>query len=56
MRRLIFWTTVASGVVAAVLLYRRGVAPSEIAVDVVQHPFRSLVNELHTPAPQPKEA
>ena len=56
MRKIIFWTTILSGAVAAYLLYRRGVPLGEIAEDVTSHPVRSMVHELHIAAPQPKEA
>jgi hypothetical protein len=56
MRRILVWTTIVSGVVAAYLLYRRGVPLPQIAEDVTSHPIRSMVNELHVTAPQPSEA
>jgi hypothetical protein len=56
MRRIILWTTILSGAVAAYLLYRRGVPVGQIAEDVTSHPIRSMVSELHNAAPQPKEA
>ncbi len=56
MRKIIFWVTVGCGSVAAYLLYKRGVAPMKIAQDVFTHPVSTMVNELHTPASQPREA
>jgi hypothetical protein len=56
MRRIFVWATIFSGAVAAYLLYRRGVPLKQIAEDVASHPIRSMVNELHLTAPQPKEA
>ena len=56
MRRIFLWTTILSGAIAAYLLYKRGVPLTEIAEDVTSHPIRSMVNELHVTAPQPKEA
>lgn len=56
MRNILVWTTIFSGVIAAYLLFRRGVPLNQIAEDVTSHPIRSMVNELHLTAPQPKEA
>ena len=46
MRKLIFWTTVLSGAVAAYLLFKKGVPASDIASEVLTHPIGTLVHEL----------
>ena len=48
MRKVLFYTTVACGAVAAYLLFRRGVPVSQIAADVMQHPIGTLVHELQS--------
>ncbi|MDP9038319.1 MAG: hypothetical protein M3O02_03470 [Acidobacteriota bacterium] len=48
MRRMIFWATLASGAVAAYLMYRRGESFGTIAQKAVGNPVGSLVNELKT--------
>jgi adenylyl- and sulfurtransferase ThiI len=48
MRRFIVWATVASGVVAAYLMLRRGAPVTEVALKSVGNPVGSLVNELKT--------
>ena len=48
MRRFIFWATIASGVVAAYMMYRRGESLPKIAGKTVLNPIGSLVNELKT--------
>ena len=45
MRRFIFWATIASGVIAAYLMYRRGESIGTIARETVQHPVGSLIQE-----------
>ncbi|HEX4066675.1 MAG TPA: hypothetical protein VHZ09_11690 [Acidobacteriaceae bacterium] len=45
MRRALLWATVASGIVAAYLMYRRGERPATIVRESVQHPVRSLIDE-----------
>ena len=46
MRRIIFWATIASGVAAAIIMYRRGESLPTIAKATVTNPIGSLVNEL----------
>ncbi len=46
MKKAIFWVTVTSGVVAAYLMWKRGVPLSEVASSAVEHPFGSLLDEL----------
>lgn len=46
MRRLIFWGTVASGVVAAYLMLRRGESIGNVAQRAIGNPVGSLVNEV----------
>ena len=46
MRRIIFWATIASGVAAAYMMYRRGESLPSIAGKAVLNPVGSLVNEL----------
>jgi hypothetical protein len=48
MRRFIFWATLASGAVAAYLMYRRGQPIFDIAEKTVLNPVGSLVHELRT--------
>ena len=48
MRRMIFWATITSGVVAAYLMYRRGEPVGSIAKKAIIHPIGSLVNEMKT--------
>ena len=48
MRRIIFWATIASGVAAAYMMYRRGESLPSIAGRTVLNPVGSLVNELKT--------
>lgn len=45
MRKALLWATVASGIVAAYLMYRRGERPATIVRESVQHPVRSLIDE-----------
>ena len=45
MKNFIFWATVASGVVAAYLMYRRGESLGTIAQRSIGNPIGSLVNE-----------
>jgi len=44
--KLIFWGTIASGVVAAYLMYRRGASLTTIAKDTITNPVGALVTEL----------
>jgi hypothetical protein len=46
MRRFIFWATIASGVAAAIIMYRRGESLPTIARKTVTNPVGSLVNEF----------
>lgn len=46
MRRVIFWATVASGVVAAYLMLRRGESIGSAAQKAIGNPVGSLVNEV----------
>ncbi len=46
MRKFFFYATIASGALAAYLLFKRGVPVTEIAQDVLQNPFGTLVHEL----------
>jgi hypothetical protein len=46
MKRLFFWATVASGVVAAYLMLRRGESIPKTAMQSISNPVGSLVNEL----------
>ena len=46
MKRLIFWVTIASGVAAAYMMYRRGESVGTIAKNTVSDPFGSLTSEL----------
>lgn len=46
MRRVFFWVTVTSGVIAAYMMYRRGESLGQIAQKAVGNPVGSLVNEL----------
>ncbi len=48
MRRIIVWATIASGVVAAYLMLRRGESLTTVADKAVSNPVGSLVNELKT--------
>jgi hypothetical protein len=48
MRRIFFWATVASGVLTAYLMLRRGASVPEIAQNAIGNPVGSLVNELKT--------
>ncbi|GAC1421045.1 MAG: hypothetical protein NVSMB62_15600 [Acidobacteriaceae bacterium] len=48
MRRFFFWATVASGAVAAYLMFKRGESFGQIAQKTVTNPVGSLVNELRT--------
>jgi hypothetical protein len=45
-RKLIFFATVASGVIAAYLMYRRGESLGSIAKQAITNPIGSLVTEV----------
>jgi uncharacterized protein (DUF697 family) len=48
-RKLIFFATVASGLIAAYLMYRRGESLGSIAKQAITNPISSLVTEVkHT--------
>jgi hypothetical protein len=44
-RRIIFWSTIAAGAVAAWLMYRRGESLPTIAKESIQNPVGSFVRE-----------
>ena len=46
MRKAIFWITISCGITAAVLMFKRGVPPGQIAQDVLEHPIGTLGHEL----------
>ena len=46
MRKILFYTTLTCGAIAAYLLFKRGVPVGEIAKDVMAHPIGTLVHEL----------
>ena len=46
MRKAFFWITIASGAVAAYLMYKRGKSVDDIASTVIKDPFGSLFNEM----------
>jgi hypothetical protein len=50
MRRVILFATVASGFVAAYLMYRRGESLGSIAKQTITNPVGSLVSEVKTRA------
>ncbi|HEY1809292.1 MAG TPA: hypothetical protein VGG42_12060 [Acidobacteriaceae bacterium] len=50
MRNLIFWATVASGVIAAYLMIRRGEDLNTVAHESIEHPVGSLVREVQEAA------
>ena len=50
MRKLIFWTTVVSGAIAAYLMIRRGENLTTVAREAVQHPVGALVRETQIAA------
>jgi len=45
-RKLIFFATVASGVIAAYLMYRRGESLGSIARQAITNPIGSMVTEV----------
>jgi hypothetical protein len=45
-RKLIFFATIASGVIAAYLMYRRGESLRSIAKQAITNPVGSLVTEV----------
>lgn len=46
MKRFIYWGTIAAGVVAAYLMFRRGESLGTIAQKAVSNPIGSLVHEV----------
>lgn len=46
MRRIFIWATVASGAIAAYMMFRRGAPLSEIARKAVVNPIGSMVSEF----------
>ncbi len=46
MKRLFFYATLASGVVAAILMYRRGASVATIAQQTIKDPVGALTSEL----------
>jgi hypothetical protein len=46
MNRLILFATIASGIVAAYLMYKRGEPLGTIAKNAITNPFGSLVTEV----------
>lgn len=46
MKRLIYWGTLAAGVLAAYLMFRRGESLGTIAKKTISNPVGSLVNEV----------
>lgn len=48
MRKLIFWGTILSGGVAAYLMLRKGEPLGQVAREVIQHPFGSLVDQVRS--------
>jgi hypothetical protein len=48
MKRVILFATIASGFVAAYLMYRRGESLGSIAKQTITNPFGSLISEVKT--------
>ena len=48
MKRLILFATIASGFVAAYLMYRRGESMGSIAKQTITNPLGSLISEVKT--------
>ena len=46
MRKLIFWTTIASGAVAAYLMLKRGESLGTVAVQATTNPVGTLLHEV----------
>ncbi len=46
MRKAFFWVTIASGALAAYIMYKRGKSLDDIAGAVVKDPFGALFNEM----------
>lgn len=54
MKRIFFWATIASGLTAAYLMYRRGESFRTIARKSLDNPFGSLASELKISFTQPQ--
>ena len=50
MRKLIYWASIAAGVTAAYLMYKRGVPLGTIAKKAITNPMGTLVSEVTQPA------
>ncbi len=46
MKRFFYWASIAAGVAAAYLMYRRGESVGTIAQKTMSNPVDSLVNEV----------
>ena len=46
MKKIIYWATLACGVTAAYLMYKRGVPVLQIAQKAATNPLGALVNEV----------
>jgi len=46
MRKLLLWTTIISGGVAAYLMLKKGEPIGQVAKQVLAHPFGSLVDHV----------
>ena len=46
MRKAFLWITIASGAIAAYLMYKNGKSLDDIAGAVIKDPFGSLFNEM----------
>ncbi len=50
MKRVVYWATIACGLTAAYLMYKRGVPLLQIAEKAVTNPLGSLVSEVQQTA------
>lgn len=46
MRKFLYWASIAAGVTAAYLMYRRGVPLTQIARKAIGNPLGTLVSEV----------
>lgn len=46
MRKLFIWGSIATGVIGAYLMYRRGVPVKDILQETLRHPVRSFATEV----------
>ncbi len=46
MKKVLYWATIACGVTAAYLMYKRGVPVLQIAQKAATNPLGALVNEV----------